>query len=69
MSEGWRITVVDDGRIRVFLARIADLESARSWVMEMVPDASDVRVDPLAGGFGKYNLLDGQIIESTEAGT
>ena len=55
----------DRGRRRGFLAGIADLQTAKLWVMQMVPDARDVRADPLPHALEEYGLLKGQIIEST----
>jgi hypothetical protein len=63
--EGWLITLDDRGRRRGFLAGIADLQTAKLWVMQMVPGGRDIRADPLPLGLEKYGLLKGQIIEST----
>src|SRR3954469_13095436 len=54
MPEGWLITLDDRGRRRGFLAGIADLQAAKLWVMQMVPDARDVRADPLPYALEEY---------------
>jgi hypothetical protein len=65
MPAGWLITLDDRGRRRGFLAGIKDVQEAKLWVMKIVPDAREVRADPLPHGLEEYGLLKGQIIEST----
>jgi len=68
MPDGWMISFVDRGRRRGFLVGISDVLGARLGVLQIAPDAANIRLDPLPHRLDKYGLVKGQILETTGTG-